>query len=67
MSLLVRAAVLGGLAYVVSRAIRKSDGSTLLNRSDVGRRNKSDEGSMSSDFDQDSDIGLQKSNQPSIV
>ena len=37
MSLLVRAAVLGGLAYVVSRAVRKSQRSLESSRAETQR------------------------------
>ncbi len=37
MSLLVRAAVLGGLAYVVSRAVRKSQHSLESSRAETER------------------------------
>lgn len=57
MSLLVRAAILGGLAYVVSRAVRGSAGSNYLNRSDTSRLSRS--------FDQDPDDAWPRSDQPS--
>lgn len=57
MSLLVRAALLGGLAYVVSRAVRKADGSNFLNRSDVDR--------ISGDRNQDLDNVWPTADEPS--
>ena len=68
MSLLVRAALLGGLAYAVSRAVRKPGDSTFLSRSNADRI-KSDESrtSISGDSYDDADLAWRKSNQPSTI
>lgn len=75
MSLLVRAALLGGLAYVVSRAVRKADGSAFLSRSDAdritrsnaGRISRLDKGVVARDSDGDSDLEWKRTDQPSII
>jgi hypothetical protein len=43
MSILVRAALLGGLLYVVSRAMRSSRDSNALSRSDARRLSQADD------------------------
>jgi hypothetical protein len=56
MGVLVRAALLGGLAYVVSRAVRKSsDSSSFLDRPQGGRNLR--------DSDQDLDARWQNAEQ----
>lgn len=67
MSLLVRAALLGGLAYVVSRAVRKSDAATFLNRADADRIDRADTGRISRDTDDGRDLGWQSSDQSSTT
>ena len=70
MSFLVRAALLGGLAYAVSRAVRKPGGSTFLSRSDADRitdRMQSDDSRTSADSYDDADLAWRRSNQPSTI
>lgn len=69
MSLLVRAAVLGGLAYVVSRAVRRADASTFLNRSNAARLNRADAraGAVSRDSDDGLDLGWPNADRPSTT
>lgn len=67
MSLLVRAAVLGGLAYVVSRAVRRADTSTFLSRSNTDRINRADAGTISRDSDDGFDLGWQNADRPSTT
>jgi hypothetical protein len=57
MSVLVRAALLGGLAYVVSRAVRRSDaGSDYLSGAEPGRNLRG--------ADQDLDARWQNAEEP---
>lgn len=67
MSLLVRAAVLGGLAYVVSRAVRKANRTKFLSRSDADRINRADDGAISRDSDDGFDLRWQNADQPSTT
>ncbi len=43
MSILIRAALLGGLAYVVSRAVRHNQGSNYLSEAGARRLSRPDE------------------------
>lgn len=45
MSILIRAALLGGLAYVVSRAVRSTQDSNYLSQSGTRRLSQSDDDS----------------------